>query len=68
MACVFGFDGKAIGNSSTRGWLQYQFCNLVMCFDMDIREIRLAESMDDFLDLYNEIQNDPSIINKEKGE
>ena len=48
--------------------LHYQFCYLVMCYDIGIREIRLAESMDDFLDLYNEIQKDPSITNKQKGE
>jgi hypothetical protein len=35
--------------------------------DIGIREIRMAESMDDFLDLYNEIQKDPSILNMQKG-
>jgi len=38
------------------------------CFDIGIRNIRIAENSDEFLDLYNEIKNDPTIINKQKGE
>ncbi|HEY3369345.1 MAG TPA: hypothetical protein VGK10_00775 [Prolixibacteraceae bacterium] len=57
------------GSKTTYGLsLHYQFRRLPICFDMGIREIRLAESTDDFLDLYNEIRLDPNIINKEKGE
>jgi len=36
--------------------LHYQYCKLPICFDIGIREIRLAESMDGFLDLYNEVK------------
>ena len=49
-------------------FLSYQFRKLNIGFDIGIREIRLPENMDDFLDLYNEIQNDPTILNKQKGE
>lgn len=56
------------GSTTTYGLLlHYQFRKLPICFDMGISKIRMAESMDDFLDLYNEIQKDPSIKNKEKG-
>ena len=48
--------------------LSYQFRHLIICFDIGIRGIRIAENSDEFLDLYNEIKNDPTIINKQKGE
>lgn len=62
-----GSDHK--DSTTTYGLLvHYQFRRLPICFDMGIREIRLAESTDDFLDLYNVINLDPSITNKQKGE
>jgi len=48
--------------------IHYQFRRLSFCFDFGISKIRIAETMDDFLDLYNEIQHDNNIINKQKGE
>lgn len=46
------------GSTTTSGLvLHYQFRRLPICFDIGIRDIRLAETTDDFLDLYNEIQN-----------
>jgi len=49
-------------------FLNYQFRHLIICFDIGIREIRIAKNSDNFLDLYNEIQNDPTILYKQKGE
>ena len=48
--------------------LDYQFRLLTDLFDVGIREMRLAESSDEFLDLYSEIKKDPTIKNKQKGE
>jgi len=48
--------------------LNYQFQRLPICFDIGIRDIRIAETTDEFLDLYNEIRHDPTIKNKQKGE
>ncbi len=57
------------GSKITFGFLlNYQFRKLSFCFDVGIWEIRIAENMDDFLDLYNEFQNDPGIMNLKKEE
>lgn len=66
---LLGHGSHHEGSTITFGFLlNYQFRRLPICFDVGIREIRIAESMDDFLDLYNEVKKDPTIINKEKGE
>ena len=48
--------------------LNYMFRNLICCFDVGIKGIQIAETTDEFLDLYNEIRHDPTIKNKQKGE
>jgi len=57
------------GSTIKHGFLlSYMFRHLFNCFDVGIRNIRIAETTDEFLDLYNEIKNDPTIENKERGE
>jgi hypothetical protein len=45
--------------------LRYQFRKINIGFDMGIREIIVAESMDELLDLINDIKKDDSVFNKE---
>jgi len=47
--------------------LNYMFRNLICCFDVGIKGIQIAETTDEFLDLYNEIRHDPTIKNKQRG-
>lgn len=43
--------------------LRYQFRKIAIGFDMGIREIRIPESMDEFLDLMNDIKINPDMFN-----
>lgn len=67
---VILFKGSDHSNSSIQyGFLlKYQFRKLNIEFEMKIHEIVIAESTDDFLDLYNFVRKDDSIFNREKRE
>jgi len=43
--------------------LRYQFRKIAIGYDMGIREIRIPESMDEFLDLMNDIKQNPDMFN-----
>lgn len=45
--------------------LLYLFRRLPVGFDMGIKEIKIMESMNEFLDSFNEINSDPNLEDKE---
>lgn len=53
-------------SSTSYGFLlRYQFQRILYEFDVAIREIKVPESMDEFLDLMNEIKYDDKFFNLE---
>lgn len=54
------------GSTTSHGFLlRYQFQRILDGFDVAIREIKVPESMDEFLDLMNEVKFDDRFINLE---
>ncbi len=43
--------------------LRYQFKKIALGYDMGIREIKIPESMDEFLDLMNDVKKNPEMFN-----
>jgi hypothetical protein len=60
--CMAGSDHP--GSKIPYGYLfRYQFRKIPIGYDMGISEIRIPESTDEFLDLFNEIKRDPENFN-----
>ncbi len=54
------------GSTTSHGFLlRYQFLKFLDEFDVAIREIRVPESMDEFLDLFNEVYHNGMFFNLE---
>lgn len=54
------------GSTTTNGFLlRYQFRSLLIEFEVGVREIKVPESMDEFLDLMNDIKYDNGFFNVE---
>ncbi len=54
------------GSTTSHGFLlRYQFQRILDEFDIAIREIKVPESMDEFLDLMNDIKYDDKFFNLE---
>jgi len=54
------------GSTTSHGFLlRYQFQRILDEFDVAIREIKVPESMDEFLDLMNDIKYDDKFFNLE---
>jgi len=43
--------------------LRYQFKQIAIGYDMGIREVKIPESTDEFLDLMNEVRKNPEVFN-----
>jgi hypothetical protein len=55
-----------LGSTTSHGFLlRYQFQRILYAFDIAIKEIKVPESMDEFLDLFNEVNHDSMFFNME---